>query len=508
MLPGAGTERKHNMKHKSFRTMLSILLCAAMLLSMAAALSGCTRSGKNNSPALEHKILHYYSEKDGTSYFFADGKKLDDFIGSGISSFLSVDGTSAAVIAATALYRVDANGILLIYPAAVTRAVLSLDGKSILFATATKVFLFNNDTGETTEFEGMEAETVLSLALSEDGKTAAVTVGQKDGRTATYICADGKAEKKSEDTYAVAVSNGAERMYCLEYVDGELTGRLHFVRGDKDSVISTNASHYFEVNRDATEITFDVKSKTHYSTNGREAKQLVEASALSLAGAQYSTMGGGECTVMLKNADTLFNSMFYTEYNAKDSDGNQFVEYDLYYVNSAKKATKLVGGATQFTVQPDGTSVYCVVDSSLYTVSAYNPTKPTLVESNVYAYGADEKFENFYLTDIYGNVRLKKDGEAKLSNIILMNISHSAMMENGTLLCIGLYDEGGTLCSIKGTESEIIDEDVYYFEVYGNVAAYYKKSGSKDGLYDVYMSMDGENFTLCVEQAAIGGKVS
>ena len=64
------------------------------------------------------------------------------------------------------------------------------------------------------------------------------------------------------------------------------------------------------------------------------------------------------------------------------------------------------------------------------------------------------------------------------------------------------------LCSIKGTESKILDENVYYFEVYGDVAAYYKKAGSKDGLYDVYMSEDGENFTLCVEQAAIGGKAS
>ena len=89
-----------------------------------------------------------------------------------------------------------------------------------------------------------------------------------------------------------------------------------------------------------------------------------------------------------------------------------------------------------------------------------------------------------------------------------MNISYSAMMNNGTLLCIGLYDNGGTLCSIKGTESKILDENVYYFEVYGDVAAYYKKAGSKDGLYDVYMSEDGENFTLCVEQAAIGGKAS
>ena len=268
------------MTQKRFNALLSMLLCAAMLLSMVAMLSGCTRSGKNDSPDLQHKILHYYSEKDSTSYFFVDGKKLEDRIGSGISTFLSVDGTSAAVIAATALYRVDANGIILVYPAAVTRAVLSMDGKSILFATATKAFLYSSDTGETTEFEGIEAETVLSLALSEDAKTAAVTVGQKGGRTATYICSEGKAEKNSEDTYAVAISNGAERMYCLEYVDGELTGRLHFVQNGKDSVISTNASHYFEVNRDATEITFDVKSKTHYSAKGSEAKQLVDASAL------------------------------------------------------------------------------------------------------------------------------------------------------------------------------------------------------------------------------------
>ena len=164
---------------------------------------------------MQHKILHYYSEKDSTSYFFVDGKKLEDRIGSGISTFLSVDGTSAAVIAATALYHVDANGIILVYPAAVTRAVLSMDGKSILFATATKAFLYSSDTGETTEFEGIEAETVLSLALSEDAKTAAVTVGQKGGRTATYICSEGKAEKNSEDTYAVAISNGASVCIAL-----------------------------------------------------------------------------------------------------------------------------------------------------------------------------------------------------------------------------------------------------------------------------------------------------
>ena len=96
------------MTQKRFNALLSMLLCAAMLLSMVAMLSGCTRSGKNDSPALQHKILHYYSEKDSTSYFFVDGKKLEDRIGSDISTFLSVDGTSAAVIAATALYRVDA----------------------------------------------------------------------------------------------------------------------------------------------------------------------------------------------------------------------------------------------------------------------------------------------------------------------------------------------------------------------------------------------------------------
>lgn len=54
-------------------------------------------------------------------------------------------------------------------------------------------------------------------------------------------------------------------------------------------------------------------------------------------------------------------------------------------------------------------------------------------------------------------------------------------MNNGTLLCIGLYDDGGTLCSIKGTESKILDENVYYFEVYGDVAAYYKKPAARTG---------------------------
>lgn len=73
---GAGMERNKMMTQKRFNALLSMLLCAAMLLSMVAMLSGCTRSGKNDSPALQHKILHYYSEKDSTSYFFVDGKNL------------------------------------------------------------------------------------------------------------------------------------------------------------------------------------------------------------------------------------------------------------------------------------------------------------------------------------------------------------------------------------------------------------------------------------------------
>ena len=91
------------------------------------------------------------------------------------------------------------------------------------------IFLYSSDTGETTEFEGIEAETVLSLALSEDAKTAAVTVGQKGRKDGDlYLFRKERPKKNSEDTYAVAISNGAERMYCLEYVDGELTGEAAF----------------------------------------------------------------------------------------------------------------------------------------------------------------------------------------------------------------------------------------------------------------------------------------
>lgn len=43
---GAGMERNKMMTQKRFNALLSMLLCAAMLLSMVAMLSGCTRSGK------------------------------------------------------------------------------------------------------------------------------------------------------------------------------------------------------------------------------------------------------------------------------------------------------------------------------------------------------------------------------------------------------------------------------------------------------------------------------
>ena len=160
-----------------------------------------------------------------------------------------------------------------IYPAAVTNAVPALDGGRILFATATMVHLYDEATRNYTKLEGIEASSIIDLALSPSGETAGVTALQNDC-IMSYLYADGKVSEYGRDKCIVAVSNDAKTVYYLETLDTEITGILHIVKNGKDSIISKNASPYFELNRDLTEITFDVDGKTHISRNGDAAKKL------------------------------------------------------------------------------------------------------------------------------------------------------------------------------------------------------------------------------------------
>lgn len=472
----------HSFIKKAFLTAIA----AALVFSFACA-------KKQDSPRLEHNLLSFYCEPDSSTVFFADEKKLDDRIGGAITSIGTVDGKEGFVVAASALYRINTEGLLKVYPAAVTNAVPALNGGKILFATAAMVHLYDEAARDYTKLEGIEAKSIVDLALSPNGDTAGVTALQDD-RMMSYLYEGGKVTEYGADKCIVAVSDDAKIVYYLETLDAEITGILHIVKNGKDSIITQNASPYFELNRDLTEITFDVDGKTHISRNGESAKKIADTSVFSYSGAQRSAMGGKACITLLKNTNTLLSGIFYSNTVGEDDNGNRYDLYDVYYVNSSLHCSPLALGASQFSVSEDSKAILTIVDDSLYKVSAYNPKSPELLLQGIYTFTCDSKLADMHCLDIGGNVYRYENG--KLSPILVTGVDVIKRTSDGSVMCYSSQESNGTLFRLRGDKAAPVAVGVNYFEIYDHAIVYLANYDENAHTYDLYLSSDGENFRL------------
>lgn len=485
---------------RNTKIMIGALIAFAVVIALIIVLNTGTRS---NDPSIEHGIVYFEREEDETKHFLADDKRLEGYIAGDIDSYTTVDGTVAAIIAGTGLYRVDNEGILKIYPAAVGNVVLSLDGNFMLFSTVTQAFIYNYQTDEQIEITGFEAEKVLSLAISPNAKAFAVSILDKDNKSMTYSYMNGETRLLREDSCIAAISDDGNNGYYVEAGGIELTGKLYYIDGDEDSLIAENVEANFEINKDLTEITFDIEENTWFSENGGKAKKLIEASVITAAGECKSVMGGEYCTVSLKNAESIFDCIYYTIYTVEDADTNKSYAYDVYYINSSHHVTKLVGGASQFEIGEDGTTIACLVDNDVYRVSAYNPKKPEIIQTNVVAFACSKDLKRFYIVDMYANLKYLASG-AKAKQI-MSNIYYIAMTKDGVCLCLSDYEnEKGMLSWIHEGESGIIADGIYSVEALAGVTVYYtNQDAEKEGVFDVYISDNSIDFKLEIERVQL-----
>ncbi len=479
---------------KAFKPLVLLMLAAALALALA-----CSR--KQDSPRLEHNLLYFYNENEHATAFYADGKRLEGSIGGAITTMGSVDGKEGFVVASSALYRISTDGLIKIYPAAVTNAVPALHGGRLIFATATMVFMYDDAEKAYNKLEGVEADSIVDLALSPSGSAAGVTVLSGD-KMVSYLYQNGGVSEFGADRCIVAVSDDAKTVYYLEAANREPSGVLHIVKNGNDSVIAEKASPYFELNRDLSEITFDVDGKTHIAINGARAKKLSDSSVLSLAGAQRSNMGGKVCTTILKNTNTMLDGLFYSDVKGKDADGNEYDQYDVYYADKSLSFSPLALGATQFSASEDGKSILALVDNALYKVTAYNPTSPELIARGVYMFSCSRELEDAHILDVNGNVSRLENG--RLSTVLATGIDIIKRISNGTLLCYAASESNGTLFALKGERAHPVAVQVNFFEVYEHVVTYLTNYDEAAQTYDLYMSENGEDFTLCEKGVLFG----
>ena len=486
------------------RSTKSILIAAAAVIVIAAAVALIViNSAVNPDPEREHSILYLQSSEDENTYVFYDDAMLDTYIPGSVDAYLTCDGSVALMRGGTGLYRADKDGIIKVYPVGVDRAVLSLDNRFALFSTSTKAHVYDHESGEVTEIEGLNAEEITSLVISPNSKAFAVSVIDENGKTMTYVYKDGETKLLRENACIAAIGDDGESGYYVEAYGNELTGKLYYI-AKTDKLIAEKAEANFEISRDLREITFDIEEKTHYSIDGSKAKKLMDASVITYAGKSSCAMGGKYCTVNIKDVDSIFDCIYYTAYTSQDENSNTLRSYDLYYVSSNRAVTKLVGGTTRFVIGDDGKRIACLVDNDVYTVSAYNPTSPTKVITNCYTFTCTGDLEEFYAVDNYATLKYVRLGESPVT--LLANAYFVIMGSDDTCLCINDYeDNGGSLYYVKNgvCSEEPVANGVYSVEAMHGVVVYYADGSESTGVFDVYASKDAMQFELALEKVQL-----
>ena len=489
---------------KTWVNVLIALLAAALVAAAVAVAFDIKGNRRAEAKEYEHNITYFFAAEEGCTRFIADSVLLEDKLLGRVDSFLSCDGTVGIARAGTGLYRVDKDGVKMIYSTGVNRGLLSLDGQKIVFTTATELHIYDHLTGgiEDVKPEGISA--IPSIVISPDGGTVGYTVKDAEGKYVSYAYENGRSRKLDDNAYIVAISNGAGFRY---FIEPETFG-LYYAKGGSKKLIAASVSQLIEFNRDLTEVMFDVNGVTYYSIKGRAKKTVVDgASVFTTVAGCASVQGGENCQSSVKDTSSLFGGLFYSNLGSS-TDENARSVYNIWYVDSNRRATALVRGAYQFAVTKDGGRLSVLTaDSELYTMRANDPKTAKLVSENVYSYTVSRDGERFYCIGYdLGLYLIEGDSQAVQ---LAKNTVYSVLAGEDKCLFIADYeDSAGKLIYADGRRPLTgISDGVAHAENLPGGYFYYvgpRTDSLGNSVYDVYVSADGVNFTLAVEGALMG----
>ncbi len=476
-----------------------LLACALSVIALAVFAAGCAGGGgkgREASRPFSDSISYYYTGADTSTRFICNSTLLADKLGGEPEAFLTCDGTVGITRVGTGLYRVDKDGVLMIHPAGVNRALLSLDGNIIVFTTATEVHVYDHRTGQVQDIKPDGAASVKSIVLSPDGGTVGYTVRSADGSLTAYAYSDGASRRLSDNAYIIGVADGAAWWYYLT-PDAD----VYYAADGGQKRIGSDASTVFEFNRDLSEVTFDMNGVTYFSMGGRSAKRIAEGkSVFPTAGPCSSAQGGEDCTAYVRDCGSLFDAVFYSCRAAVDDELDRNV-YDLWYVSGTGKVTALARGAYQFAVQTDGNKLTCLVDSTLYRMDTDDPSTSKSVCTNVYTFAVSRDGSEIYCIGYDRKLYYIKDlGKPKE---LLSEAVHCLITDEGKCLCIADYDGTGTLYFADGeNDPVVVGREVYLAETKPAFCCYYSAPYGDDSgnrVFDLYSSADGHSFELLLK---------
>lgn len=451
----------------------------------------------------EHTIAYFYADEEDGTRFVADGAPLDSLLSDEIRDYYTCDGTVSAAIAGTGLYRVSKDGAVMVHPAGVTRALVSLDDRYIVYLTATTLHIYDDNTGAVTDVKPDEEGSMVSAAISPDGSAVGFSIKSSEGKYSAYAYVNGECRKLSDDAYLVAIADGAEFWYFARIKDAA----LYRASGSREKKIADDVSQKMEFNRDLTEVTFDVNGETRYSVNGSAAKPIVKGRSLYTTKAQcVSKQGGDLVEASVMDCGTMFGCAFYSARESSDESSSVTV-YDVWYVNGAKKAKELVEGAYAFGLSDDGSTLSCLIDKLLYVMDVRDREGAKAIARNVYSFNTTRDGGKFYGIKYDGSLFVcDREGAA---STVSKDAVYSMVTPDGRCMYLGEYEKTGNLYVTDGKETNKAATGVVHIDVFPGMCVYYtapydNENGVK--VCDVYASPTGDDFALVVKGAAVGIK--
>lgn len=426
---------------------------------------------------------------------------VDGSVAGTVSFSADVDGTVCAVIAGTGLYRVTKDTVLLVYPAGVLRAMLSLDNRYLVFNTATELHIYDHETGALTDIKPDGAKSIASAAISPSGATVAYTVKDADGNYTAYAYENGESRKLADDAYILAVGDGAEFCYFVR-TEGS---SLWYAADKGEKKLADNVSALVDFNRTLTEVMFDVGAETFCSVNGGRAKTVIDGKSLrSMKSQRGSRQGGKEIAADVSDCDTFFGSVFYSV-RTKSSDSSARPVYDIWYVGVQRKAKLLAQGSFGFAVSKDGGTLACLVDDVLYKMDVTDPGSASEVKKNVYSFNMTPNGRRIYGITYERALFYAEEGLPAVD--IVKNAVYAAITDDGKCLYLSDYDKTGKLSIVEGVKDPVyLVGDVTHAETIPGACLYYGAAYTNEygsNVMDIYVSKTGSDYTLAVKGAVL-----
>ncbi len=484
--------KRTKLMNKTWKVILAVLGIMAAAALAAAVVLGIKADKRAEAKEYSHSIAHFYADEEGASRFTVDDKLLEDRIGSSVDNMLTCDGTTAIARAGTALYRIDAEGILKIYPAGVEWALLSLDNNVIVFTTATQAHVYDHRTGELEDIKPDGAVSIPSIAVSPDGKTVAYSVKTSDGNMSAYVYDRPGSTRLAENAYIIGIADGGKRFY---YVEPD-TASLHFVAGSRDRKLGEDIAGAVEFNRDLSEVIFDMNGSTYSSVNGSPAKKLVDGRSIFPTTFECrSIQGGAKVEADVNDTSSLFGGVYYGT-RASSSDDRDDLVYDLWYVDGLRRVKELVKGASQFSLIENRTRIACLVDRSVYELKADDPSDRDVVCNNTHSFCVTPDGKSFYCVGFdLGLYYVEKNTQPVL---LSRNAVHAQLTSDGKCLFLTDYSKTGVLKLAHRTEPVVnLASSVAHIETKPNVS-FYMSNVYNDShgsiVYDVWFAGSDMNF--------------